>query len=420
MIRKISEILRTKTFQQSIITVVATFATAGLGAVFYLLLARLIGANDYGLFSISVSILTLLVGVVDLGMAQGLVRFVSENSNDLKYLAYAKIALKTKFIVGLSVWAVLWVFAGPISQLIGHPEIKVLLPVVGLGIISMILFALAIYIFQGLQKFLLWGGLQISGNIFRLILLSLLFLWVKIDPTWGLLLFISAPLFGFIISWFWLPTKIFSAIVTKEQHSQFWNFNKWTAAFTIVSVLTSRIDILLTARFLSLSETGVYSLSTIMVAFLPQLSSAFGAVTAPKLASFSDAKHSREYVSKATLFSLGISIVVGLFMIPAALFVIWFTGKDFSQALIPFLILLIALLIFNSLNPVRDSILYYYKLPKFFFWAGLMQATALILASIILIPIWGVVGTALSVLIGQIILSVVCLWKYEDCRTLTS
>ena len=308
MIKKISEILKTQTFRQSIITVVATFATAGFGAVFYLLLARLIGSRDYGLFSISTSILTLVVGVADLGMAQGLVKFVAENSKTSLYMSYVKIALKAKLIVGLAVWAGLWLFANPLSQLLGHPEVAPLLPIVGLGVLSMLLFALSIYVFQGLQKFILWGGIQIGGNIFRLVIFAILILVLKIDSFWGLLLFISAPFFGFLVSWIWLPLGIFKAPVSKGQQSQFWNFNKWTSAFTIVSVLTSRMDILLTARFLSLSETGIYSLATIMVAFLPQLSSAFGAVTAPKLASFSDAKHSREYVAKATLFSLGISI----------------------------------------------------------------------------------------------------------------
>jgi O-antigen/teichoic acid export membrane protein len=417
MLKKIIEILRTNTFRQSLITTVSSFVTAGLGAIFYLILARMIGSRDYGLFSISVSVLTLLVGVVDLGMAQGLVRFVAENSRDLKYLPFAKIALKTKLIIGLSVWAILWVYAIPISRLIGHPEIVTLLPAVGLGIISMILFSLSIFIYQGLQRFLIWGALQIGGNIFRLILLGILYFWVKIDPFWGLVLFVSAPLFGFIVSWFWLPTNIFSVHTTNKQQNQFWNYNKWTAAFTIVSVLTSRLDIMLTARFLSLSETGVYSLATVMVAFLPQLSSAFGAVTAPKLASFNDSTHSRNYVAKATLFSLGSSILVGLLMIPAALFVIWFTGKDFSQALIPFLILLVALLIFNSLNPVRDSLLYYYKLPRFFFWSNAVQGIVLIVASLILIPSLGAVGTALAVLVGHVVFAGICLWKYENCRT---
>lgn len=415
MLKKISEILKTQTFRQSIITVVATFATAGLGAVFYLLLARIIGSRDYGLFSISTSILTLIVGVADLGMAQGLVKFVAENSKTPLYMSYVKIALKAKLIIGLAVWAGLWLFANPLSHLLGHPEVAPLLPIVGFGILAIILFSLSVYVFQGLQKFILWGGLQVGANLFRLIFFAGLFFIVRLNSFWGIALFVSAPLFGFLISWVWLSKKIFSAHITNEQQSRFWNFNKWTSAFTIVSVLTSRIDILLTARFLSLSETGVYSLATIMVAFLPQLSSAFGAVTAPKMASFNDSQHSQNYVAKAAMFSLGISLLVGVFMIPAALFVIWFTGKDFSSALIPFLILLVALLIFNSLNPIRDSLLYYYKLPRFFFWSGLIQAFVLIFSSVILIPLWGVNGSALSVLIGQIILAIVCMWKYEKC-----
>lgn len=103
----------THTFRQSIITVVSTFVTAGLGAVFYLLLARLIGAHEYGLFSVVVSLLTIIVTFADLGMSQSLVKFVAENSESDKYQPYVKIALFTKIAIGLAVSLALWLFAKP-------------------------------------------------------------------------------------------------------------------------------------------------------------------------------------------------------------------------------------------------------------------------------------------------------------------
>ena len=89
-------------------------------------------------------------------------------------------------------------------------------------------------------------------------------------------------------------------------------------------------------------------------------------------------------------------------MIPAAMFVIWFTGRDFSASLAPFLILLLSLAIFTSLNPVRDSILYFYHRPQFFFWANLVQAAIIIAAGFLLIPRLGIIGTSLAVLISHV------------------
>ncbi|KKQ91499.1 MAG: hypothetical protein UT17_C0007G0025 [Candidatus Woesebacteria bacterium GW2011_GWB1_39_10] len=415
---RIQKILATNTFRQSVITVVSTFGTAGLGAVFYLLLARTIGTREFGLFSVSVSILTLAVSFADVGMGQGLVKFVAENSRNNAYWPFAKIAIQTKLVIGLFICLALWIFARPIASVVLHqPEITYLLPAVGLGILSILLFSLSVYTFQGLQKFYVWGGIQVGANLFRLILFALLFLVLKINSFWGLILFAAAPLSGFILSLIWLPViKILKSKVTKEQIHNFWNFNKWTAAFGIAGSLSSRIDVLLTARFLTLSDTGIYALAGTMVAFLPQFSSALGAVTAPKFASFTDSTHSGRYLFKAGLFSLGTSLMVAIVMIPTALVVLWFTGKDFSTAFTPFLILLASLTLFTSLNPLRDSILYFYKQPQFFFWVNLIQAGVLVVSSFILIPKFGVTGTALAVLISHIVYAVINVWKYEDCR----
>ena len=417
----INQVLSTHTFRQSIVTVVSTFATAGLGAVFYLLLARLIGSYEYGLFSVVVSLLTIIVTFTDVGMGQGLVKFVAENSRSEKYQPYVKIALFTKIAIGFAVSLSLWVFAKPLANSLLHqPEVAKLLPIAGWGVLSLMLFSLSIHVFQGLQRFTLWGGLQVGANFFRLLLFGLLFLLVKMNSVWGLVLFIFAPLSGFLLSWAWLPGNIFKAKVTSNLWHNFWNFNKWTAAFTIAATLASRLDILLTARFLSLSQTGVYAMATTMVAFLPQLSSAIGAVTTSKFASFSDPNHSQKYLSKATLFSFGISVAVALAMIPAAMFVIWFTGRDFSASFGPFLILLLSLTIFTSFNPIRDSLLYFYHRPQFFFWANLAQAAIIIAAGFLLIPRFGVTGTSLAVLASHVFFAVASFREYENCRAHTS
>ncbi|HCH59306.1 MAG: hypothetical protein UX80_C0002G0063 [Candidatus Amesbacteria bacterium GW2011_GWA2_47_11b] len=417
MRRFINQALQTSTFRQSVVTVFSTFATAGLGAVFYLFLARLVGAHEYGLFSVVISFLTIVATIADLGMNQGLIRFVAENSQSNQYQPYAKIALLSKLLIS-SIILVGFVFlAQPITGYLLHQqEVYPLLPLAGLGAVFILLFSFSTSVLQGLQKFVLWGGLQVAANFFRLVLFGTLFLILKINAYWGLILFGSAPFLGFVVSWFWLPLSIFQSKFTPRQFCNFWNFNKWTAAFVTTSVLASRLDILLSARFLSLSETGVYSLATTMVAFLPQLSGAIGAVTAPKFASFSDSSHSQKYLAKAALFSFGTSLAVALAMIPAALVVVWFIGRDFSASFTPFLILLASLAIFTSLNPVRDSIMYFYKRPQFFFWANLAQAAIIVAVGLLLIPRFGVVGTALAVLISHIFFAVASFMEYENCR----
>ena len=412
MYPKILSALRTHTFRQSIITVTSTFLAAGLGAVFYLLLARLIGAHEYGLFSISITIVTLLVTVADVGMGQGIIRFVAQNKNDTGYFPYANLAFRTKLVISASLWSILWVFAKPLAHLIRQPEVAHLLPLVGFGVFSQLLISFNSALFQALEKFFLWGGLQVGANLFRLVFLGLLVMFTPLSAYWGIILFSLAAFSGFLVSWIWVDKRILVSQIQAHQSREFWHFNKWTAAFVITSSIVSRADTLLTARFLTLSQTGVYALAATMVAFLPQLSGAIGAVTAPKFAGFSKNTDSQVYLRKATLFSIGTSVLVAAVMIPVAMFVVRFTGRDFTGAITPFLVLLGSLSIFTFLNPVRDSILYFYHRPHFFFWVSLVQGLVLLVSGLILIPAWGVLGTATSVLISHFVLAVLCVCYY--------
>ena len=415
MYKKIINILNTTTVRQSFITVVSTFLAAGLGAVFYLALARVMGPREYGIFSLILTLITLSVTVAELGMSQGIIKFAAKSLGGDKHLPYLKLALLTKIGVGIILGLVLWLFPKIIAvSLLHQPDVAPLLPLAGLSILGVLLFGYSISVFQGLQKFLLWGLFQTGANLIRLIFMGLSALFVRINSFWGLVLFASAPITGFFSSWFFLPRRTLQVSVSSNHIKQFWDFSKWTAAFTITSSIAARLDMFLTARFLDLSQTGIYALAAIMASFLPQLSSAIGAVTATKFASFSDHSHSQKYLRKALLFSVGVSLTVALTLIPTALVVIRFTGKDFSVSFAPFIILLLSLAIFTSLNPIRDSILYFYHRPQFFFWTGLAQALILIIAGGLLIPAFGIMGTAVSVLISHIFMALACIWQYQQ------
>src|SRR3989344_2955674 len=51
--------LATTTFRQSSITFIGTALTGALGAVFYILAARFLGPSAFGLFNVSLTVLTL-------------------------------------------------------------------------------------------------------------------------------------------------------------------------------------------------------------------------------------------------------------------------------------------------------------------------------------------------------------------------
>lgn len=396
--KQLREVLRSATVRHSLITSGSIFLSSGLGAVFYLVLARALGPHDYGLFSLAIAIMGIVMTVSDLGLAQSLVKFVGAHRENKHYFPYVKLAFRTKLIMGLASSVVLGLGAGVIAQVVFHqPELQSLLPLVGLSVLFQLLFFLSATIFQGLQKFTHWGTLQVGANLIRLLLLLPLIYFSQISSVSSFITFSISYLAGFIASLFWLDLGWLKSKVTPEVKREFWDFNRWTAVFVILASITAKLDTVLTGRFLSLSDVGVYSLAATMVSFLPQLASAIGAVTTAKFAGIRDRTHEKTYLKKSLVFVTSISTAIALLMIPTALVVLQLTGAAYSLAMVPFIILLVCSLVFVATNPIRDSILYFHSRPKFFVFLSLAQAATILVGGLLAIPMYGVTGVALAV-----------------------
>lgn len=415
MRKRLTVVLNSSTFRQTFVTSGSTFLAAGLGAGFYLLLARTLGPTEYGLFYLAITIMSVVAFVADLGLGQTLVRFVSANRTNNKYLPYVNLALRIKLISGLLMIIIFGLFSPLLTKYVFHqPALSTLLPLVGIGILSQLLFSLPVAVFQGLQKFWIWGGFQVGTNTVRLVLILPIIFFFKLSAFQAMAIFILSYFLGVGVSWFLLDKKFLSARTTILETKSFWDFNKWTAVTGFLLALSTRVDIFLSARFLSLAQVGVYSLAAIMVSFLPQLATAIGAVTTSKFAGFTDHHTAHKYLGKAILFVGGVSVLVALTMIPVALVVIKFAGKNnYALAFTPFLILLAGQTVFLFTNPIRDSLMYYHAKPQFFFWLCLGQVVTLLLAGWILIPRFGVNGSAMSLLTGQAFTAVTSIWYYR-------
>ncbi len=414
MYKKIQEIIKTSTVRQSLITTVSIFLSSGLGAVFYLVLARTIGPHDYGLFSLGIAALSVVMSVSDLGIGQGLVRFVGAHRLNNSYFPFVKLALRMKLIMGLLATLVFSFGSTLIAKTIFHqPELGKLLPLVGLAVLFQLLFFLSASVFQGLQKFSHWGGIQVGANLLRLLFILPLILYGKLNSVSSFLIFITSYIVGFVVSLFWLDLDWLKVKVTPTVTKEFWDFNRWTAVFVIIASITARLDTILSGRFLSLTEVGIYSLAATMVSFLPQFASAIGAVTTAKFANIKDRNHEKTYLKKSLLFVGGISLMIAILMIPVALVVLRIAGAAYATSFVPFLILLFGNIIFLMTNPVRDSILYFHSKPKFFVFLSISQGIAVFTSGIILIPNLGVSGVALTVVVSQLVCAVMSVGYYS-------
>jgi len=108
------------------------------------------------------------------------------------------------------------------------------------------------------------------------------------------------------------------------------------------------------------------------------------------------------YLKKIQLLVSGF-VCSGLLLIPLAVYLIPIIfGQQYTQAIIPFIILFIAMLIFLFSLPIHASIIYYFAKPKVFVWVSIGHLLIIGSLGYFLIANYGITGAAVSVLIGMV------------------
>jgi len=404
MKRFLTYLLNTATFRQSTISFAGTFLNGLLGALFYIVLARFLGPADFGLLTVSIVTLTLISDIADMGTNTGLIRFVSSNlvSDREKALRFLRLSLEVKIIFWLITLTLILLLSPFIADYIFHKnELTQPLRLVAFGVGGALLFSFATSSLQAFQKYFAWSLINILTNSLRLLLIILLGFYSLLNLENSLIVYILLPFFGFFITLWILPTKkILSSKNEFTLSKQLFSYNFPIALFTLIAAFSARLDTYLSASLLPSREVGIYGIANQLVQVVPQLVSALGLVAAPKFSSFQSDKQMLIYLKKfqllvSGLFLLGIlSIPISIYLIPIIL------GPEYQQAIIPFIFLFLAMLIFLFSVPVHNSVIFYYGRPDVFIWVSLGHLLIIAGLGYFMISNYGVLGASLTVLIG--------------------
>lgn len=406
ILESVSGILKTKTIAHSAITLSGTAVNGILGVLFFIYLARTLGPESFGVISISIVVLTMVSDIADFGINTGLINFVGKlfPSNSEDAFRYLKLGFILKLFISLVV-LIIGYYIAPIaaSMVFLKPELEFYLKLSFVGVGGAMLFSFGTNALQALQRYKSWALLNIFTNGLRLLAIVILSTVLLVNTKNSLIIYIIFPFFGFLVSLFFLPRKFLFVRDEQKVLKDFFHYNKWVALSILIAAVSSRLDSFFTARFLPIDQTGFYSVGVQLSSVLPQFTYAIASVAAPKIASYSDKKHLVVYLKKLQLYTL--ALAAGVFIIsPIAFIVIPLVYTSaYSASIWPFLILLYAQLIFLLSIPSHQTIFYYFSNPKIFVIISAIIMAVLISLNLLLIPIFGIIGAAVSVLAGSVI-----------------
>lgn len=404
-LNEIKEILSTKTFSQTFVTSFGTIVNGLLGLAFYFILARRLGPSAFGIFSVSVAVLTLVGDVANVGSDTGTVKFVSKyiNIDKNRALKFLKLSLETRVVMWLAVLSLGWFLVpGIVTGFFFKPELVFPMRLALLGVGSYLVFSFSTYALQSLQKYWIWNGVNVGTNLLRLLITLTLVFFGFLNTNTSLGTYILVPFLGFLAGLLFLP-KFFGVKNEKKVAGEFFRYNIWVAAFTLVAALGGRIDTLLSTKLLSLHDVGIYSAALQLSSIIPQIVFAIGTVVAPKLSGFGSNIIAKEYLKKVQMFTIFLAVLGVMVGIPLAKFIIpLLYGANYLQAISPFIVLLFAQAVFLISIPAHTSIFYYFDNPKIFVFVSLGNLFVIIIGGWFLISNFGFMGAAYAVLLGNI------------------
>lgn len=372
-------------------------------AVIIVYVARIIGAEEYGIFTYALSIVGIFMLFSDIGLTSILIRELAKDDEEKKSFLSTITVVKIIFLVSTII------LAGILGPLVSKfPESGHLIVFISIFVAMESIRGFFLAITRARNKVEKEAGLSIVAELISITLILILFLK---NPTASSLVnaFIIGNILSLILTVGFLHksldgiTRNFKRSLVKPIVRASWPF----AIMGVFGIFMTNIDSVMLGFWNTPATLGLYAaaqkpigLMYILPAFITvSLFPLFSKLVA------NAANHTKKVVQKSykVSMSLAIPIVVGGIILAGPLINVTF-GQEYSPATLTFQILLITLIvafpgaIFSDVLIANDS-------QKKILRSSIFGAITNVGLNILLIPKYGIAGSAISTLIAQIVLN---------------
>ena len=380
-----------------------------VGFGFNLLLGRILGPGEYGLYALGISAIGIAQSVGLLGLNQGVVRFCSMyrgEGDNARVKGTIVSALAISLISSVLVAITLFALSSVIAQKFFHEPAL-------LWVLRALALALPFYTLAGIttsvaQSFRRIDYQQAVNNVFRpltkLILVGLAFLlgYRLHGVIWGFIIsgVLSAGL-GFYFLW-----KIFPDIISRSkpifEPLKLTRFSgpMFLAGFCYMAL--HQTDRIMLGFFSSSTEVGIYSAASVLSQQLPLFFGAFVAIFLPMISDLYNRHRMTELVKLFKVVSrwifitsLPIAVIITVFSFP----LMGLFGAKFASGWLVLVILALSQIVYFTVGPVGE-ILQMTGRQDLVLANTVIMLFANIGLNIWLIPIWGKFGAAVATAIS--------------------
>lgn len=369
--------------------------------------ARVLGAENWGVFSYAISLAAFFTVFSDIGLNAVLTREISKNPN-LRQQYFSTAFFIKLILLAISVLAIIL-----IAPFFTKIEIaKTLLPLVALIIIFDGLREFGMALNRALEKMEKEAAIKVFTNLSIAVLGIIFLIFSSTAKSLAFSYALGAALGLLLTIWVLWPyfknlLTYFSKNLLRPIFSAAWPF----ALLGILGAVMINTDIIMLNLWRTAGEIGLYSANQRIIQFFYIIPALFSAAIFPNLARLAntDNKKFRELLEKSITASLfiGIPLVFGGLILAEDIINILF-GNQYLPAIPAFKLLLFTILIIFPSYFIGNAVFAYNQQKNFIIFSGL-GAFSNVALNYLLIPSFGIIGAAIAT-IGALSLTTFFLW----------
>lgn len=420
-----------KIAKSSLFVFLGMLVTSFLQFAVGIVVIRSVSKSEYGLISLAIIIINVLILIGTMGFNNGLPRLMAmslgnNQSKDFNGLVIS--ALMFASLVSIILWCIVCINADLIAELLRKKGLKEVLNILSLTVTPMTMIFLLTAIFRGHENVIPKIFFQeISLNVIKLVLVIFAFtlglkfkyiLWFYVLPVWCALIFYliysyKKKIFTVPINYNW---KILNKLII------------FSCPLLFVAILGDFMDwsaTLMLGFFHSASDVGLYNAPRRFVVFLSMPLVAAGFIYLPlatKVFITGDKHVLIELYQKSTKWIFILTLPLLLYFILDAEYVVTMgLGEGYSGSANILRLLSLGFSIHNFLGPNGMTLMSCGK-NKMVLLGSIFSCVFSIIFNLLLVPEYGAIATAWSVILSNIIFNIIIslnLFRITGCQPFT-
>ncbi len=423
------EIIATQAFRDASKVFFANgFATA-ISLIGIFIIQKIIAVRELGTLAIYNNLLSLSTGIILGGITTSFVRYLSQYYE--RDLGVAKLIARRVLAIVLGLGVLTFIMFTFGSELInrlffGQEDLESFIQLVGVGSLTTVVTVYYTTIFQTQQRFTAYSAIIFGQAIGGALAVVLLYFTNHLTTSNVILTNIAITAAAGSVSYLLYRrsglAKAPRATPPPMLFHEMVHFSTWVVIMSIVSVVFTKVDVMMLSAMVSLEEVAIYSFaSSIYLAFLLILG-AMNTILLPRISRLQTAEEFRAAAARVLRLSAFVAVTtVPLFFLVAPLVHLVFQNK-FDDALPLIYLLLGSLSVSILLNP-SVNFLIVMKRERFMAISAIAMVLINVAGNLLFIPTYRAIGavsvTAITIVIVNIVQFIEfrrCLLRYSDVR----